>query len=50
VRDLRSRLVAVATIMEVTFPNYEQWHDDAVRTNYGWFDYERERIAENFGS
>ncbi len=49
VRDLRSRLVAVATVMEVTFPNYEQWHDDAVKTNYGWHDYEPMRIAENFG-
>jgi hypothetical protein len=49
-RDLRSRLVAAATIMGATFPEYEEWHDAAVRTNYGWFVHERKRIAENFGS
>ncbi|HUG69939.1 MAG TPA: hypothetical protein VMM76_19460 [Pirellulaceae bacterium] len=49
-RSLRSRLVAAATIMGETFPEYEEWHDDAVRTNYGWFEYERKRIAGNFGA
>lgn len=47
--DLRSRLVATATIMGATFPEYEAWHDDAVKTNYGWHGYEPTRIAENFG-
>ena len=47
--DLRSRLVATATIMGVAFPEYEAWHDDAVKTNYGWHGYEPMRIAENFG-
>jgi hypothetical protein len=49
-RGLRSQLVAAATIMEATFPEYDQWHDDALQTNYGWFEYERKRIAENFGA
>lgn len=49
-RDLRSRLVAAATIMEAMFPEYEEWHEEAVRTNYGWFEYDRQRIAENFGA
>ncbi|MBI2481071.1 MAG: hypothetical protein HYV60_21280 [Planctomycetia bacterium] len=49
-RGLRSRLVAAATIMGATFPEYEEWHDEALRTNYGWFEYERKRIAENFGA
>lgn len=49
-RDLRSRLVAAATIMGTPFSQYEEWHDEAVRTNYGWFEYERKRIAENFGA
>ena len=49
-RDLRSQLVAAATIMEATFPEYDQWHDDALQTNYGWFEYEQKRIAENFGA
>ncbi|MEX0818886.1 MAG: hypothetical protein WD070_04815 [Pirellulaceae bacterium] len=49
-RGLRSRLVAAATIMEVTFPEYDEWHQEAVRTNYGWFEYDRKRIAENFGA
>ena len=46
--DLRSRLVATATIMGATFPEYEAWHDDAVKTNYGRHGYEPMRIAENF--
>ncbi len=47
--DLRSRLVATATIMGATFPEYDAWHDNAVKTNYGWHGYEPMRIAENFG-
>jgi hypothetical protein len=46
--DLRHRLVATATIMGTTFPEYDAWHDDAVKTNYGWHSYEPKRIAENF--
>lgn len=33
--DLRYRLIATATIMGQTFPEYEQWHADAVASNYG---------------
>lgn len=46
--DLRYRLVAVATISEQRFPEYEAWHADAIATKYGWGAHERTRISENF--
>ena len=33
--DLRYHLIAVATLMDETFPEYEAWHEEAVRSNYG---------------
>lgn len=46
--DLRYKLIATATIMGVSFPEYPEWSKDAIETNYGWGGYERTRIAENF--
>jgi hypothetical protein len=47
-RDLKFHLVAVATAMEVDFPDYEEWHRDAIATHYGWEDYQPDRISKNF--
>jgi hypothetical protein len=47
-RDLQYRLVAVATIMEKSFPTYEEWYKDALRDNWGWFDREHKRLADAF--
>jgi hypothetical protein len=46
--DLRYRLVAASTIMGTRCPNYEQWYQDALQSNWGWYDLERGRIRENF--
>ena len=46
--DLRYKLIATATAMGTSFPEYLEWHKDALETNYGWHDYEPMRIAENF--
>lgn len=46
--DLRHRLVATATITGERFPEYEEWHQDAVSTKYGWGHRDRTRIADNF--
>ena len=34
--DLRHQLVAIATIMGEGFPEYEDWHKEAVATDYGF--------------
>ena len=46
--DLRCSLVAVATAMGVDFPDYEEWHKEALATNYGWGDHKTVRISRNF--
>ena len=46
--DLLYHLLASATIMEVGFPEYEQWYQQAQENNWGWDDYERPRLAEAF--
>jgi hypothetical protein len=46
--DLRYKLIATATVMGTSFPEYSEWHKDALDTNYGWRDYEPTRIARNF--
>ena len=46
--DLRRRLVATGAITGERFPEYDEWHQDAVSTNYGWGDVDRTRMAENF--
>jgi len=44
-RDLRYRLVAIATIMGKTFPSFNDWHKAALRDNWGWFN----RDLDHFG-
>ncbi len=46
--DLRYRLVATATIMGMSFPEYEQWYKDFVVNNWGRIEYEVGRIRKNF--
>ena len=46
--DLKSHLVAAATIMGACFPQYEAWFQEALKTNWGWGDYVPPRIAEGF--
>ena len=47
-RDLRYRLVAVATIMGISFPTFNEWHQDALRDNWGWFERKNARLADAF--
>jgi hypothetical protein len=49
-RDLRYRLLAVATVMNVTFPDYDAWYAEALQYNWGWGDYEPARLADAFGA
>lgn len=46
--DLRWRLIATATIMGIDFPEYRQWHQDALATDYGRVEREPFRLADNF--
>ena len=46
--DLRYKLIATATAMGTSLPEYFEWHKDAQETNYGWHAYEPTRIAKNF--
>jgi hypothetical protein len=46
--DVRHHLVAAATIMEVEFPEYEEWYVEAVETNWGWGDFEPARLSDSF--
>lgn len=36
--DLRSHLVAAATLMGVRFPEYDDWYRFCVKTDWGWLD------------
>jgi hypothetical protein len=46
--DLRYHLVTAATIMESSFPEYDDWYAHAVETNWGWGDHVRDNpIREN---
>jgi hypothetical protein len=36
--DLKYHLVAAATIMGEKFPEYDAWHQDALKENWGWGD------------
>ncbi len=47
-RDLRYRLVAVATIMGRTFPHLEEWRKAALRDNWGRFGLKTGRVADAF--
>ncbi|QDU94121.1 hypothetical protein Pla8534_19070 [Lignipirellula cremea] len=46
--DLRYRLIAVSTIMGVTFPEYDEWHDEAIASNWGRGDRQRSRLRDAF--
>jgi hypothetical protein len=46
--DLRDHLLAACVIMNTTFPEFEAWHAEAVRTNWGWGDHRPERLADSF--
>jgi hypothetical protein len=46
-RDLRYHLVAVCMIMGRTFPFFDEWHEAALRDNWGRFGVETGRVAEN---
>ena len=48
--DLRHSLVAACTVMEVSFPEYERWFQEAQEQQWGWGDsQEPERIREHLG-
>jgi hypothetical protein len=47
-RDLRYRLVAVATIMGRTFPHFDQWREAALRDTWGRFGLKTGRVADTF--
>jgi len=46
--DLKYHLIAASTIMGGTFPEYERWYQQALKDNFGWHDYKRDRIRQNF--
>ena len=46
--DLRYHLVAATTIMGAKFPEYEDWYEEALETNWGWEDYEHAWLADAF--
>ena len=46
--DLRYHLVAATTIMGAQFPEYEDWYEEALETNWGWEDYEHAWLADAF--
>ena len=47
-RDFRYRLVAIATIMDQTFPKFREWRKAALRDNWGKFQVEHGRVADSF--
>lgn len=47
-RDLRGDLVAVCAISGATFPEFDQWYEELVQSNWGWGRYPQDRIRENF--
>lgn len=46
--DLRGDLVAVCAISGTRFPEFDRWYEDEVKSNWGWRQYEQERIRESF--
>jgi hypothetical protein len=46
--DLLFRLVAASTIMEVRFPEYDDWYNRAVKVKWGWADLDQERLRPEF--
>ncbi len=47
-QELKFEAVAVATIMGEDFPDYDEWHSEAIATNYGWAGYKPERMSQYF--
>jgi hypothetical protein len=47
-RDLKGDLVAVCAISGTRFPEFDQWYEESVQSNWGWGQYEQVRIRENF--
>ena len=45
---LRYWLVAAAMIMGSKFPQFEEWHQAALRDNWGWFELKPGRLANGF--
>lgn len=48
VLELRHHLVEAATVMDVFFPEYEEWLQQARATNWGWGDYQPTRLSDTF--
>jgi hypothetical protein len=46
--DVRYRLVAVATIMGIDFPELAAWHREALESNWGWGESKPHRLADAF--
>jgi hypothetical protein len=46
--DLRRRLVVACTVMGVSFPECDAWHQDAMSSHWGLDDYQPPRLADNF--
>jgi hypothetical protein len=49
--DVRYHVIAAATLIGETFPEYEAWHEEAVATNYGWTSVTKDqphRLADAF--
>lgn len=48
IRGLRCELVIMCRIAGASLPQLDEWHAEAEESNYGYFDYEPWRMAENF--
>lgn len=46
--DIRYRLVVACSIMGMSFPDCQKWHEDAVANNWGQGDYRPPRLADGF--
>ena len=46
--DLRQHLVVACAVMGASFPEYDQWYADAVKSKWGWAGYREDRIRKNF--
>jgi hypothetical protein len=46
--DLRQHLVAACTVMGVSFPEYDEWYEDAAGSKWGWAEVRTGRISRNF--
>ena len=46
--DLQCDLVAMCTISGTKFPEFDQWYEELVQSNWGWGQYTQDRIREHF--